>query len=149
MSRVHVRVYVIAVLAAIAAGLGYYTSIHPAPPETESMEALSPASADPSPERIRSMVDTVAQLLGAPKKFIAKKKNSVDSGRVVPESSIGVPAVFDELHLITALTDSVRAFGYTVAAVKNVKEKTTTIQLMDRDHTCIYRCILYRRELPH
>jgi hypothetical protein len=148
MRRVDVRVYVIAALAVCAVGLGVYRMKHPSHARTDHDETMFTAPVDMSPGRIRSMVDTTAKVLGAPKKFI-NRRTGADSGRVVLETSIGVPAAFDELHLITMLTDSVRAGGVSVAASKNLKEKTTTIRFFDRDHTCIYRCILYRKELPH
>ncbi len=148
MRRVDVRVYVIAALAALAAGLGVYRVLHPGDAGAPSGGAVLVLPADISSDRIRSLIDTTAQALGAPKKFIARR-SIVDSARVVLESSIGVPAAFDELHLITVLTDSVRTGGLTITAAKNLKEKTTTIRFWNRDHACIYRCILYRKELHH
>jgi hypothetical protein len=148
MRRGDVRVYVIAALVVLAAGLGWYRVTHPAHPPGEAIEPMPAQPVPATPERIRSMIDTTAQLLGAPRKFVARR-TVADSGRAVLESSIGVPAAFDELRLITALTDSLRGAGVTVAAAKNLKEKTTTIRFRDRDFTCIYRCILYRKELPH
>jgi hypothetical protein len=148
MRRVDVRVYVIAALALCAAALATYRATHPSHAPADAVGTLFSDQAELPPARIRSMVDTTAQLLGAPKKAIGRRTGA-DSGRAVLETTIGVPAAFDELHLITALTDSLSAAGITVAAVKNLKEKTTTIRFRDRDHTCIYRCILYRKELHH
>jgi len=147
MRRTDVRVYVIAGLAAIAAGLGYYRVTQPPDAGSRQMEAFFTAQEEMSVARVRSIVDTTALMFGAPRRYLARRNGS-DSGRVVPESSIGVSAAFDELRLIRALTDSLRGAGWTTAATKNLKEKTTTIPIRDRDHTCVYRCILYRKELP-
>ncbi len=147
MRRTDIRVFAIIGLTAVAAGLGYYLFTHSSDAATERMEALFTSPEELSIARVRSIVDTTALLLGAPRRYLARR-NGTDSGRVVPESSMGVPAVFDELRLIRALTDSLRGAGWTAAATKNLKEKTTTIRIRDRDHTCVYRCILYRKELP-
>jgi hypothetical protein len=148
MRRVDVRVYVLAVLVVCAAGLGVYRMKHPSHARSTVNKQLFTAPVDVSPMRIRSMVDTTAKLLGAPKKYISRR-TADDSGRVVLESTIGVPAAFDELRLITMLGDSLRPGGGTVTGAKSLKEKSTTIRFWNRDHICIYRCILYRKELPH
>jgi hypothetical protein len=148
MRRVDVRVYVIGALIVCAAGLAAYRMKHPSHARGEQAGAVFAAPVVVSPERVRAMVDTTAKLLGAPKKYLTRR-SGVDSGRVVLETAIGVPAAFDEIRLMTMLTDSLRAGGITVGAAKNLKEKTTTIRFRDRDNTCIYRCILYRKELPH
>lgn len=150
MQRVDGRIFVIAGLAAIAIALGVYRHRHSAAADTQHAEradVMFSSSAEPTVQRVRSMIDTTAQLLGAPKKYITRR-NGTDSNRVVPETSVGIPAAFDELRLMRALTDSLRAGGWSVAASKNLKEKTTTIRFRDRDNTCQYRCILYRKELP-
>lgn len=142
------RIPVIAVLTIVACVLSYYRHTHPSDPETQVVRPREEAVASFTPARVRSIIDTTAKLMGVPKKHLAYKVVD-DSGRSVPEASIGVPAAFDELHLITALTDSLRPAGLTVGAAKSLKEKTTSIRITDRDHLCIYRCLLYRKELSH
>jgi len=149
MRRVDTRVYVVAVLIVCVCGLGAYLMTHPSHARNGRNEDVSAVSADASPGRIRALVDTTSKMLGAPAKYIARRAGADSSGHVVLESVIGAPAAFDELRLITMLTDSLHAAGVTVAAAKNLKEKITTIRFWDRDHVCIYRCILYRKELPH
>ena len=148
MRRTDWRLYVIAALAVLAAALAAYRMMHPSAADETPAAGGRGFRAAPSPDYVRALVDTTARMLGAPRRYITRR-STVDSGRVVPETAIGVPAAFDELHLITALTDSLRPGGWSVSAVKNLKEKTTTIRFRDRDHTCLYRCILYRKELPH
>jgi hypothetical protein len=148
MRRIDPRYYVIALLVAAAASLGYYRATHPAAGHDPGRGVFSGPLLEPTPERVRSMIDTTAKMLGTPKKFIARR-TAVDSGRAVPELAIGVPASFDELRLITALTDSLRPAGCTVSAQKSLKEKTTVIRISDRGHQCMYRCLLYRKEWSH
>jgi hypothetical protein len=149
MRRVDVRVYVIVLLAVVAASAAFYRMQHPAAANARLLlEDAQTGAVEISAGRVGVMLDTLARTFGAPKKFITRRSGT-DSGRTVPESWIGVPASFDDLRLIAALTDSLRAGGWSVAAVKNLKEKTTTIRLSNPDHVCLYRCILYRKELPH
>lgn len=144
MRRIDTRVYVIAVLVVCVAVLQWYRISNPMVEQSVQTQTLLSQSDGMSPARIRTIVDTTAQMLGAQKKSI-RRRNSNDSGSVVPGSSIDVFAVFDGLHFITALTDSVRPSGLTVSAVKKLREKTTIIRFVNRDNACVYRCILIQK----
>ncbi|MGE5315590.1 MAG: hypothetical protein ACM3Q4_12910 [Acidobacteriota bacterium] len=149
MRSVDPRVVLIVVLAAAASVLGYCRYVSGPASEAPGLPAFSPPTVPEAPpaSRMRSMIDTTLKALGAPKKFVQFRTNR-DSGNV-PEAVAGVPASFDELRLIRALTDSLASWQCTLSARKSLKEKTTTIRIEDRSHTCMYRLILYRKELSH
>ncbi|HLP15159.1 MAG TPA: hypothetical protein VK470_02805 [Bacteroidota bacterium] len=157
MRAIDIRIPVIAVLVIVASTLGYYRHTHRADRAGDQDAGQTASSffpgaqtteASATPERVRPIVDTTLQILGAKKKFLGHRLVA-DSGRTIPETMAGVPSSFDDLHLIRALTDSLRASGLSVSGIKSLKEKTTTIRIRDREHICMYRCLLYRKELSH